>query len=503
MYYTKNNLKFLYSINNNTKLTITKKMTFLFILSTSFSILFLVSIFNIEIIYAIDENRIEWIYLDNNPNKLVFNTIDGKIYVTQGSNKPGDIIILDGEQRPPYNIINIGSSSYGIEVYPNNGNLYITREDPLNSTFFVYVVSLSEGRVIDQISLDDSPLNIAFNPSNGYMYVTHPVADSMVSVINASTNQLETTIPLVDQTSAHGIAFNPSNGNIYVTNTGSNTVSVIDSKNNQVNRTISVGSHPIDIAFNPSNDYLYVTNQESNTLSVIDSTTNEVTYTIQVGNRPTEIIFNPVDKNMYIFDQNANSVYVIDSLTNTVSKIIPLNLDRTEVKDVIYDPIKNKMYISTHPNTIVAAQFTPSLLDAVCPIENVQHWNSITFKVTSPELAKILGEQDRDYELAQIRGEQASGKYGEVTVNTTLQYTTKTSPGFISLPHEKIIEKIFQDSKKYRNIFEKFIKVIDIDYSTMCAEEYTDIARGDDDHINKINLNSENTINEGNIIKIK
>ena len=70
-------MNFLYPHNNDDRLT--KTMMFLIILSTSFSILFLVSIFNIEIIYAIDENRIERIYLDNNPNKLVFNTIDGKI----------------------------------------------------------------------------------------------------------------------------------------------------------------------------------------------------------------------------------------------------------------------------------------------------------------------------------------------------------------------------------------------------------------------------------------
>jgi hypothetical protein len=37
----------------------------------------------------------------------------------------------------------------------------------------------------------------------------------------------------------------------------------------------------------------------------------------------------------------------------------------------------------------------------------------------------------------------------------------------------------------------------------MCAEEYTDIARDEDDHMNKNNSNIENTINEGNIIKIK
>lgn len=95
----------------------------------------------------------------------------------------------------------------------------------------------------------------------------------------------------------------------------------------------------------------------------------------------------------------------------------------------------------------------------VCPAKYVQHWNTITFQITSPILAEIVDQQN-------------IGDYGQVTVNGTLQYVEKTSPGFISLPHEKIIEKIFPDSKEYRYIFEKFIKIIDIDYSTLCAEEY-------------------------------
>jgi hypothetical protein len=123
----------------------------------------------------------------------------------------------------------------------------------------------------------------------------------------------------------------------------------------------------------------------------------------------------------------------------------------------------------------------------VCPAKYVQHWNTITFQITSPILAEIVDQQN-------------IGDYAQVTVNSTLQYIEKTSPGFISLPHEKIIEKIFPNSKEYRNIFEKFIKIMDIDYSTLCAEEYSGTA-GDDNSKNNINI--ENTMNPSNIIKIK
>jgi YVTN family beta-propeller protein len=455
-----------------------------------------------EMIYAIDTDRIEEISLESSPNKLVFNMVDQKIYATQTSNDPGNIIQFDIRQHHSRSHINIQSSSYGIEVYPNNGDLFITSAELRNSTFYVYVVSPSSfPALIQEIPLPDKPLNIAFNPANDKMYVTYPDGtNSKVSAINPVTYQVETTISLSNQTRSSSIAFNPSNGNMYVTNQGSNTVSVID-KDNQHKKDIRVGSTPVDVAFNPSNGNMYVTNQGSNTVSVIDSNKDEVISTITVGNHPSQIIFNPIDKNIYIFNQYADSVYVLDSLTNTVSKIIPINLSTQNVKDVIYDPINNKMYISTDSNSIFIVQLTPSLPDAVCPLENVQHWSSITFKITSPELAEIVKKQN-------------IGGSVPVTVNTTFQYTLKTYPGSIYLPSEYITAKIFPEHKKYedrinpeayRDVFEKFIKIIDVDHSTICAEEYTGITRDDDDSSNNNNnINIDNTINkDNNVIKIK
>src|ERR671938_236841 len=46
-----------------------------------------------------------------------------------------------------------------------------------------------------------------------------------------------------------GVARNPSNGYTYVTNADSNTVSVIDSSTNTVINNIHVASHPRRIAF--------------------------------------------------------------------------------------------------------------------------------------------------------------------------------------------------------------------------------------------------------------
>jgi YVTN family beta-propeller protein len=55
---------------------------------------------------------------------------------------------------------------------------------------------------------------------------------------------------------------------------------VIDTTTDTVTDTISVGKVPWGVAFTPNGKAVYVTNSEDNTVSVIDTTNNKVTKTI-------------------------------------------------------------------------------------------------------------------------------------------------------------------------------------------------------------------------------
>lgn len=104
-------------------------------------------------------------------------------------------------------------------------------------------------RVVDTIDLGDGnyPSDIAFDPTNGDMYVT---SGFVVFVIDTSTNRVIDTIP-VGNGSMYGIAFNPINRNMYVAI--HNNVSLIDTSMNKVIDTIPVGNRAEGVAFNPIN----------------------------------------------------------------------------------------------------------------------------------------------------------------------------------------------------------------------------------------------------------
>ena len=114
------------------------------------------------------------------------------------------------------------------------------------------------------------PECIAYNPSNGYIYVANSYSDT-VSVIDSATNKVIAKIPVGSLSVPIGVAYNPSNGYIYVTDWGSNTVSVIDSATNKVIAKIPVGYGPRGVAYDPSNGYIYVANSDSGTVSIIST----------------------------------------------------------------------------------------------------------------------------------------------------------------------------------------------------------------------------------------
>jgi YVTN family beta-propeller protein len=68
-----------------------------------------------------------------------------------------------------------------------------------------------------------------------------------------------------------------------VTNTGSNTVSVLDTVTNTVAARVTVGVEPKGVAVTPDGQHAYVTNFGSNTVSVIATATNTVAATVPVG----------------------------------------------------------------------------------------------------------------------------------------------------------------------------------------------------------------------------
>jgi YVTN family beta-propeller protein len=233
-------------------------------------------------------------------------------------------LILTGQTNTVIgNPIPVGPLPSSIAFDSSNGNLYVTNLVSGGGTV-TGTVSMISGQtntvVGSPISVGNTPAEIAFDPANGNLYVTNFV-DNTVSVISGSTNQVIATIPVGVQ--PLGVAFDSANGNLYVTNYSHDlrgTVSVISGKTNTViGNPIPVGSGPEGIAFDSANGNLYVVNSGDNpgTVSVISGQTNTVIGSpIPVGNLPQFIAFDSANGNMYVTNRADGTVSVISTLSS-------------------------------------------------------------------------------------------------------------------------------------------------------------------------------------------
>ncbi|WP_165604979.1 beta-propeller fold lactonase family protein [Mycolicibacterium elephantis] len=140
------------------------------------------------------------------------------------------------------------------------------------------------------------------------------------------------------------VGVNPSaavigpDGRMYVANTGSGTVSVIDTTTGQridasptsSSTDIRVGALPSALALSHDGKRLYVANGGSATVSVVDTATyaridanpSPLSMDIRVGIAPSALTFGS-DGRLYVANRGSNSVSVIDTTTNTVIDVNP------------------------------------------------------------------------------------------------------------------------------------------------------------------------------------
>ncbi|WP_186319210.1 IPT/TIG domain-containing protein [Streptomyces sp. SAJ15] len=169
------------------------------------------------------------------------------------------------------------------------------------------------------ITVGAGPVSIAFRPDGLRAYVANS-GSGTVSVIDTAADTVTATVTV--GTGPWGVAVHPDGTRAYVTNSGSGTVSVINTTSNTVTATVTVGTTPRGVALTPDGTRAYVANSDSGTVSVIDTTANTVTR-ITTATSPTVLAASPDGTLVYATMTGAGSVTVINPSTDTVTATLP------------------------------------------------------------------------------------------------------------------------------------------------------------------------------------
>lgn len=224
-----------------------------------------------------------------------------------------------------------------------DNNIDVDRNNNITSLTNLHHPKPSE--LLSGIDVDTFPIGIAFNPNTKKTYVANEYSNT-VSVLDTETQKINKRINV--NVFPYGIDTNPLNNRVYVTNRGSNTVSVIDGSIDTKLLDIAVGKSPVGVAVNPSANWIYVTNLDDGTVTVIDGITNEVIDTIPVGKIPYAITVNPLSNRLYVADIGTNMVSVIDGETNRIITPIPVGEKPTGLAIDITNEGKNRLYVANY-----------------------------------------------------------------------------------------------------------------------------------------------------------
>ena len=262
-------------------------------------------------------------------------------------------------QPVPYSVPLVGSTVHGpvttsvvqsipVGIWPrgvaydsSNGYVYVTNWLSANVT----VINGATNTVaISSIQVGAFPMGIAYDSSDGYVYVANSGSNN-VTVINGATNTV--VVPSISVGGWPALAaFDSSNGYVYVANGGSDNVTVINGATNKVVvPSIPVGVEPYGVAFDSSNGYLYVTNWNSNNVTVINGATNKVVVSsIPVGVEPNGVAFDSSNGCMYVPNFDSSNVTVIGACGT-------LNTTTAAPWGEAFDAVNNCVYVTEDPST--------------------------------------------------------------------------------------------------------------------------------------------------------
>ncbi len=177
-------------------------------------------------------------------------------------------------------------------------------------------------------------------------YITNSGSNT-VSVINTVSNTVIASFATGKQ--PQSVCVSTDGLRLYVTNITDGSVSVFSAATNALIANVTIGTNPNAVAVSPDNTRVYVSS--GNQVIVIDAQTDAVIKTINVGTLATGIAVSPDGKLIYAVCYAAEAVYVINSSTNAVVTIIPVG---GSPYGVCFSPDGSRAYVTNEGSGTVS-----------------------------------------------------------------------------------------------------------------------------------------------------
>lgn len=209
----------------------------------------------------------------------------------------------------------------------------------LGLSLFTQSHAAAPNSVVATINAGVNPEGMAITPDGRKAYLANVNSyeitnEHAVSVLDLQTNTVETVITDPSFNEAYTVTLNKKGTKAYVTNSNGSTVSIIDTKTNQVSGVINGFDGPSGMVIDHHRHIGYVNNYgatpgsgsgNGHTISMIDLKTDTIRGTIKVDQGPVALALNPNGKFLY-------SINYVDGKPGTGT----MNIIDTKKSKVVY-----------------------------------------------------------------------------------------------------------------------------------------------------------------------
>jgi len=208
-------------------------------------------------------------------------------------------------------------------------------------------------RVRATLPVCQQPEDIAILPDSSKAFVACSGSSQVASIALASskksssvTNDRVLALLDVGRTPV-SLALKPDGGELMVCDFDSDSISIIETGNDEVGSSALVGQHPSHGVITLDNSRLYVSNFGSDSVAVYDIDVGKRIATMAVGSRPDGLALSQDQRYLLVLDTQAGDVTVIQKRT-------PRKLEPTEYSLLTMIPV------GLQPNAIVVKSFIVS-----------------------------------------------------------------------------------------------------------------------------------------------
>ena len=216
--------------------------------------------------------------LAGRPEALLFDPFSPLLYVIDSLNN--DLAIVDLDTSTVVKRIPVGARPIGLSISPHHDVLAITNHH--DGT--VSLIERQSLHVIKQIPVGPNPTNLVFSEDGHSLFVT---SHNGVAVID--TNHQQTKKVLKGCAQPHDLGLVANLQHLYVSCHLTNQLAIYDASTGTLVNRVTIGHRPTGITVSEDDRWVFVTNSSDHTVSVVNTKTQQLQTTTIVGQHPMAV----------------------------------------------------------------------------------------------------------------------------------------------------------------------------------------------------------------------